>query len=347
MKNVCTSVLLLLSSILSGQTPVEVWKGAVKISSVSEEQLYFGFAGGDKLLFDFQEIAGRELKEFEITEWPQSSKFIEYNTNKINRKQISIPRTAIYQFRLTNRSISERVCRLQIWRIPGSASPKKFNTSVEWKTAYDTTYIPSIEKYLMRKDTSIFNREVLVTVNAQTNTYGPRQFPDFDLPENTVSWSYYIGVNQQGQQAFQDATQKLSQTASPLLTRIPGYGPLAALALSGIPYFTQLQKGEDITYYIIDGANAMLARQQQPFQFYRSNKVINDFAAMKAPLAGKYYFYLYNDNSTTGLDVIIKVAAIVVTERWAERPVQKMNRQTKKIPVLKPDVRPVETNRIN
>jgi hypothetical protein len=334
MKIHCLSVLLLLTSALSAQTPVEVYNGSFKIASVSEDTLYFAFAKGDQVIFDFESI-GRELKEFEILQLPHGSLFRVDDKTKIFAQKISIPVTAVYKFRLANRSATERECKLHIRRIPGSASTKNFKTTVAWKTVNDTTYTPAKEKYVTQRDTSVINRQALLTVQGTQSSYGSTtQCPEFDLPGNIIAWSFYIGVNRQAQQVYQEAEQKFSKSNAAQSMKMPGYGLLAAFALTGKSYFTPLQNEQAITYSIVDGTNATLAKQQQPFKSIRSKKVTNDFSAMKEPLVDKCYFYLSNETAAN-LDVMVKVAAVVVYEKWAERPIQKMRVLPRKVPVVK------------
>jgi hypothetical protein len=321
--------------LLFSQQPVEVWEGTLKVNGFGKEELIFGFAEGDQLILNFEEANGKELKELEILEWPGASRFMEYKTSKVVDKRIMVSKTGVYQLRLSNSALGGRICRVKISRIPASELTRNFNTAVEWKTLYDTSYTTVNEKYLSSRDTAVVNREFVVKVNSTTNASGPKRAADFDLPVGTVSWSYYIDVDQQGQQAYKQAEQKLAEAGTPLALRIPGYGPLAALALQGISYFTQLQKGEDIMYYIVDGQNVTLASQNQPFRCFRQNKVINDFSPMSAPLTGKFYFFFVNDNMMTGVDVSVKICAIVVKEQWAERQVQKMNIQQRQMPVVR------------
>src|SRR3954464_2287499 len=292
MKCLFVSALLLMCSPLLAQTGIDVYKGTVKIAPVSEDTMYFSFAKGDQLVFDFESTTGRELMEFEILRYPHYSKFRKDNQVKMKAEKLGIDETGVYWFRMANRSGTERNCHLQIRRIPASASTKNFKTTVAWKTISDTTYTQATEKYVTRRDTSVINRELAVTVHAASSPYGPSQSPEFTLPGNIIAWSFYIGVNQPGQQAFQAAAQKFAQANTPQQTTITGYGPLAALALTGKSDFARLDNGQVITYSLVDATNVALAQQNQPFKSFRSKKVSNDFTAMKEPREGKYYFYL-------------------------------------------------------
>ena len=70
--------LLGLSARLFGQKPVDVVETIFKIGGLGEEVFYYGFEEGDQLVFNFEEINGKELKELEISEFPSSSKFMDF-----------------------------------------------------------------------------------------------------------------------------------------------------------------------------------------------------------------------------------------------------------------------------
>jgi len=322
--------LLFIGIAVSAQTPIEVYNSSFKIGPVSEDTLYFSFAKGDQIIVDFESI-GRELKEFEILQYKGASLFREDEKTKIVGKKVSIQNTAVYEFRLANRSGTERNVKLHIRRIPGSASTKNFRTTVGWKSINDTLYLNATDKTVARRDTVIVNRESIVSVYGTQNPKGNTQCPEFDIPGKTIAWSFYVGVNQPGLRAFQEATQKLSPSPQ---SSLPGYGPLAAFALTGKSNFATLQNDQTISYSIVDPTNAALAKQDQPFKSYRSKKVSNDFSVMKEPREGKLFFYLNNDGAFD-VDVIVKIAAVVVYDRVKETSGQKMEVLTKKVPVVK------------
>lgn len=318
-----------------GQNPVDVADNTLKVAAFGEEVFFYGFAEGDQLIFNFEEVKGKEIKEVEIIELPSSSKFVDYKTKKIENKTINITTTGIYKFRFSNSAMSGRICKVKIQRIPADESTKNFNTSVYWKTVYDTTYTTVQEKYLISKDTVVHNiTDQVAKVHSTTNVNGNKTTFNFTLPANTVSWSYYVGVDQAGQEAFQQATKEIASKAAPLVSKIPGYGPLAALALGSTSYITQLQKGEDIDYYICDGNNVNLFLGGLAFYYVKKAKVINDFSRMTTNLKGTYHFCFLNDNAVTGVTVTVKVTAIAVTENWGTRPIEKMNITSRQFPYL-------------
>lgn len=314
--------------------PIDVAETMLKIARFGEEIFYYGFAEGDKIIFSFEEANGRELKEIEIIELPSSSRFTDYKTSRIQSKTITINRTGIYKFRFANSAIAGRVCRFKIQRIPASDLTKNFNTSVSWKTVYDTTYTTESDIYLDRSDTSIVNlvdQVPKVFAKKALNGNDNKTIVDFSLPKGTISWSYYIGVGKEGKQAYDNGSNAFVSTGAQSVSNMAGYGALAALALYGKNYFLKTQGLDNVKYWFItDLDNVHLFKTNRTFKQYKKGDVINDADQMQTPRSGKIYLGLYNDNLKDAIDVTVKVTAIVVTERWKTKPVQQMNVTSRK-----------------
>lgn len=169
----------------------------------------------------------------------------------------------------------------------------------------------------------------IAKVHSVSNVNGNKTTFNFTLPNNTVAWSYYIGVDQAGQQAFQQATKELSKKAGPLVVKIPGYGPMAALALGSVSYLSQIQSGEDIDFYIVDNDNVNLFSNGLAFSYIKKGKVINDYSRMTYPLKGMYHVCLSNDNAITGVEVSVKITAVIVNQEWGTRPIQRLHVTTR------------------
>ena len=108
------------------QPPIIVTETNFKLPILGEEFFYFGFAEGDRLIFSFEELSGKDLKEVEITEYPSTSRYKEFKTKAIQNKTLTVPRTGIYQFRFANTVVLQKTCKLKIERIAGSEATKKF-----------------------------------------------------------------------------------------------------------------------------------------------------------------------------------------------------------------------------
>ena len=156
-----TFTLLTCLTILSAfgqQQPIDVAELTIKIRSLGSEELFYGFAEGDQIIFNFEELNGKELKEVEIIELPSSSKFMDYKTTKIENKKILVNQKGVYQFKFNNSALVGRICKVKIQRIPKSEEFISFNTNWEWKTLYDTTYVPYTQDSLVGYDTSYVNK---------------------------------------------------------------------------------------------------------------------------------------------------------------------------------------------
>ena len=308
----------------SAQTPIDIAENTLKVSPSGEEEFYYGLAEGDQLVFNFEETNRKELKELEIMYLPSHIIFKDYKTSVINNKILNITETGIYKFRFVNTNIlSGRICKFKLQRIPASEKTKKFNTTVYKRPGFDTTYYYESKKYL-KKDTA--NIEVVnqtAKVHSKMNFNSNKTITNFKLPDNTVSWSYYIGVDQAGQQAFEKATQQLVASSTPLILKLVGGNPLTALAMGFTSYLSQLQSGEDIDYYLTDGQNVTLFLNKKPFKAYKQGKIINDFSGMY-PIQGILSFCFSNDNAVSGVSVFVKVTAIQVNATWQTRQIRQM-----------------------
>lgn len=330
---------LLYASKIFGQTSIDVAENTFKVAGLADEVFYYGFAEGDQLIFNFEEVNGKELKEVEISEEPSSSKYMDYKTSKISNKTLSILKTGIFKFRFSNSALLGRICKIKIQRIPASDATKNFNSSVYSRTIYDTIYIPTQEKYLIKSDTtaiSVVDQVAKVSSQTAMNGNPNKTIVDFTLPNGTISWSYYIGVGAEGKEAFKVATDKFLPEATKFAATIPGYGTMAALALTGVNYFSKVQGADNVKYYFItDWDNVLLFQSKQAFYQYKQGDIVNDASKMTRPLVGKVYLGLLNDNLSIAIDVVIKITSITVQQEWETRIIQKANITSKKELYLK------------
>ena len=314
----------LLSVFIYGQKPIDVAESSIKVGIKAEEEVYYGFAEGDQLIFSFEEANGKDMKEVEILEMPGSSRFMDYKTSKIENKTINVPRTAIYKFRFANSALLPKVCKYKIQRIPASPATQNFNTTVYFDNYNDTTYTTEIESYISKADTIINNfQERNVKVNATSAAGTSKAFFNFVLPENAVTWSYYLTAEKAGQQAYQEAGKILSSNSPEVVSKFPNYGPLAAVALDRPSYLTKLDTGVHINFWIVEGDNADLFMTGEQFRFLKKGKVINDFYRME-PGDRSFHFCFHNDYKDTPVIVTVKITAIAINETLASREVKRM-----------------------
>lgn len=330
---------LLSSFSAGGQTTVDLVEKTIIIEGHEEEIFYYGFALGDKMIFSFEEINGQPIEEVEIIELPTSSKFKELNSNKVENKTIEITSTSIYKFRLSNSTRRSRVCKIKIQRIPISEGTKEFNSTVYWRTVQDTIYLPKEEIYLSQSDTivqEIYSSSLSISSQTALNGNKNSQVIDFTLPENTISWSFYLATGVKGKLEYEAATKRFNQSQYKLALKNQTYTALAVLALTGVSFFDPIQNVDNVKYWFLSNENSVYNFiSGQEFYQYRNGDVMSQAVQMKYPLKGKIYLALLNDNIIDLIQVIVKVVSISVEQKWDTRVIQLISVNQKEEPYLK------------
>lgn len=322
MKKLLLLLILALCSMLhaSAQQAISVLESTFKLGAFDSKDFYYAFAQGDKLSFSFQETTGNELKQVEIVEMPSSVKFADYKCKRIDEKTISVSQTGVYRFRFSNSAMTKRVCSISIKRTPATSALAGFNPKVESRIQKDTLFVSRSEIQKGKTDTlvqEIYNS----TLNIQP--FKP-QIIEFVLPENTFSWSFYIGVGSKGQAEYNRARNAFLGAAGKAASYIPEYGPMAALALTGVSYFNQLQGEEDnVKYCFLPGPQSVKAyKEGKPYQSYKKGDVITEAAQIKNPLHGRSYLALENDNLLDPITVSLHITTVSLKENWTNSTVK-------------------------
>ena len=346
-----------------GQESVEVCDKTIKVSALSEEIFYYGFADGDKIVFSLEEINGKEIKEVEIAEYPQSIKFSDFKTKKIVNKQITVSKKNVYKFRIYNASLGSRLCKIKVQRIPSNENIKNFNTTVNWIekqettyniytkeviVGYETKYETKTRKELVKIDTiftQLFDKNLRVhsemavgktqytyaTVELPANSYFPNQINPYKTTE-VISWSYWLGVGQKSKEEY-DRTNQNFKSGINTIGALTGNKALAALAVTGISMFANANIGDNVNFkfyglqngkeIIIDYGNVISASG-------RNDKITQ----------GSFSVQLFNDNFKDGIDISLKMIVMQIQKTWRDIQYQekieipKIERQTLKDPIV-------------
>jgi alpha-D-ribose 1-methylphosphonate 5-triphosphate synthase subunit PhnL len=143
----------------------------------------------------------------------------------------------------------------------------------------------------------------------------PKAVVAFTLPKNTIKFSYYLEVSQEGVDKYKESINNLSNRSASLLS---SFDPMLGLLLTGVSTIGTISGGEDVQFYLVENtqfiSNSNLFLTDQPFQAIRNSKVYNDASVIDL-LAGKningnWAFCLYNDNVVQSIDVALKVKAM-------------------------------------
>lgn len=364
MRKITFSIFLIFTTLNNySQEIVDVCEKTIKISALSEEVFYYGFAEGDKIVFSLEEANGKEVKEVEILEYPQSSKFSDFKTKKIENKQIQVNKKNVYKFRISNSSLGGRICKIKVQRIPSNEKTKNFNTTINWiekqettyntytkdvTIGYETKYETKVKKELVKVDTlltQLFDKNMRVhsetavgktqhtyaTVELPINTYFPDQLNPYKTTE-VVSWSYWLGVGQKSKEDYDNTNKKFTSGIS-TLGALTGYGALASLAVTGISMFASTNVGDNVNFkfyglqngkeIIIDYGNVITASG-------RNDKITQ----------GAFSVQLFNDNFKDGIDVNLKMIVMQIQKTWQDKQYQekieipKIEKQIFKEPIV-------------
>lgn len=351
MKHLLTLMLILFSFSFNGFSqiePIDVAELTLKIRGMKTKEVFYGFAEGDKVMFNFEELHGRSLNKLEIIEYPSSTKFSDYKTNLIKNKELIINKTGIYKFIFDNSSLSKRICKIKIERTPANAESKRFNTSVIWKTRIDTTWkeytkdvIVRYENYNVTKSRKILSSidtlpveliDRVETVHTLLNANGDRSIIFVKLPEptgnqlfdyrttETISWAYWIGVGNEGAEAYEKSKQQLLKSATAVAASI---NPVAGLALGVLSFLSTTTVGDNVKYWFIpDYANASAFKSKNSFyQMGDNGDVVTAYGRNDDFLMGSFYIGLDNDHAKA-IKVKVTVMAITVVKTYKDETYQ-------------------------
>lgn len=356
------------------QKPVDVTDQTIKLGAMKEEVLYFAFQQGDQIVFSFSEVDGKDLKEIEISEYPSVAKFSDFKTPGIENKIIHVAHKAVYGFRFYNGAVSGRICKISIRRIPADNS-QPFSTNVTWVNKQDTTWNTYTKDVIAGYDTTyrhLTKKELVTTelkeelifdksqrVHSRTNENGNKSWLFFTLPRNqlwgyqttkVISWAYWIGVGEEADAAWAQSANSITKLVG---GAVGAYvSPLGKFAAGLIMDMTMPQIGEDVSYAITDSENKDYFMAGMGYNIFDQGKGIVSYRKFTdAPMCqGTYFVTMSNDNYTLGINVTVKVSAIIETKTYEDKPYTEQvvkPRYEKKIfsePVISQRLVPVMTN---
>jgi len=160
-------------------------------------------------------------------------------------------------------------------------------------------------------------------VNPTSNPAGNKSTFNFVLPEYVISWSFYLQVNQAGQQAYEEANKQIIASSQSVIAKFPMYNVLAALALNRPVSISKVQVGESINYWVLEGENANLFSSGAQFRYIKKGKAVTEYSRMD-PRKGSLYFCFSNDNATEIASVMVKITVVQVNEVLLTRQVKRM-----------------------
>lgn len=333
MIHLASLLLLLHFTPAAAQSPVIVTETSFKLPILGEENFYFGFAEGDQVSFSFEVESGKELKEVEIIEFPSSSRYKELKTSRIQNKMLAISKTGIYQFRFANTVVLQKVCKLKIERIPASQATANFNSTVYWRTVYDTTYRN------LNPQQATPDAYKTVSLIAPTSYYlessssdGKQLTIPINLPDFTSEWYYAYAATDKKEQA--ENLKSSLHLASTLQKKILEQGGVS-FSVDSI----QVPTGtENCRIYLLDQSNQQMFESKGNFRHFREGTRENapsGLVKIKTANFPNAFLGIKNSNTQSPLYVTLEVVAVIApddTVQVAES--QSVNIRARKEPYL-------------
>lgn len=328
-----TALAVFIVSLNAQVDPIVITEQTLKVTK--DETFYYGFADGDQIVFDIEVVRGKHIKEVEIAEYGGSSIFFDFKTKKVAGKRFDVKGTKIYAFRIKGGGLSGKICRMKISRVPDSEASVDFDPTVKWQTRYDSSYVKKYRRDLVKVDTQAISVvERVERVHSSTNANGNRNSFVVDLPSNqksdlktseVTSWAYWIGVGDEGQEAYQNDTKAFLNKAGSMLGATAN--PVIGLALDAYTTFSNPPKGNNIQFWFAAVQNG------QEFYLAKGNSVVAS-GKFTDNLQGSFRVHLLNDNIMNGINVNIKIAAIMVHRTYKKTPYEELVVRGTNYPVL-------------
>lgn len=363
---------LLVTGLSFGQR-IDVAELQLKLKPGTTEELLYGFAEGDKILFTVEEANGNTVHEVSVAEYPETVKYKGVDVKKEKNKEFIVNNKAVYRFTFSNNSKGLRLCNVKIQRVPKKSEFKNFNTAVKWVTRQDTTWNSFTKDVVAGYDTLHVQKtrrvvdfekryeEVVLDKNqrveSKAGSLGENKTTvSFTLPANVtgkdetkkvIAWAYWVGVGEESNEYWKQNRKMIVGAVQGAATMFTS--PLGGIAAGAVTNLVLPTNGEDVEYALANEQNSKLFLQDKAYKYYDSGKGI---AAYKrfidgSLLQGKYYVLLENDNYVQPLDVNVKVSAIVehvkyknetytdrvISPRYEKKIVKEPQISTAKVPV--------------
>lgn len=366
LKRFLVSVIMLLAiQGMIAQTPVTVMESSFKVKANDTVSYFFSFAAGDQIVLDFSETNGLTLKQVEVLELPGVVKYTEHRVGDIENKTISVPKTAVYEFRFLNPTIVGHACDIRIQRIPKNRSTQDFNTGWKWRTLYDTTYVYQTEDSIVGYDSIPYvelkremvsdelSEQMLADNVVEVKAVGivkkdnPRDYVKFSLPENrnddyrtteVIAWAYWVAVGKNAASVWSKNKASTKSAVKQVAKLVGIASPLAALALGvGVDLLIPDEnKVDNVQYALVSTTKDRDAFMKgESYAAYQKGFGTGGYGRIDKAnmLQGTHYLCLYNDNYHSSIRVNVKVSAIVETKIYQDARYDRVKVTPRYVPV--------------
>ncbi|MXN93284.1 hypothetical protein GR160_18820 [Flavobacterium sp. Sd200] len=363
---------LLLVSAAAFAQKITVADLQLKLEPSDTQELLYGFAEGDRIIFTVEEANGNYVSEVSVVQYPETFKYKGQNVKKEKAREFTVANKGVFAFRFTNSTKGRRVCNVAIIRVPKSSNTKNFNTAVKWVTKQDTIYKSVTKDVVSGYDTLYVQKtrrvvasekkfeEIVLDksqrVSAKSSLGDTKTFVDFTLPLNAitkdetkkvVAWAYWVGVGEESNEFWKQNRKMIVGAVQGAATYFTT--PLGGIAAGAATNLALPVIGEDVQYALVNEANNKLFLDDKPYKSYDAGKGVAAYKRFTDAgiQQGRFFMALANDNLIQPIDVNVKVSAIIehikykdekytdttITPRYTKKIVSEPEIVSNKIPV--------------
>lgn len=324
---------LLFSGLCFGQK-ITVAELQVKLDANKTEELMYGFATGDRIIFTIK-ADGSNLGEASVLQYPDVYKYKGQNISE-DKREFTVTDKGVYVFRLVNNSRGKRTATVTIQRVPKNSDTRNFNTAIKWANVQDTSWVSVTKEVVVGYDSLRVqkNRRVVASENkyeevvldksqrvaAKTSFGDTRTFVELTLPANVVgkdetkkvvAWAYWVGVGEESNEFWKQNRKMIVGAVQGAASYFST--PLGGIAAGAVTNLMLPVNGEDVEYALTNEANKTLFIDRKEFKAIDKGKGVASYQRFTDSklLQGKYYVALANDNLIQPIDINVKVSAII------------------------------------
>ena len=312
--------------------PVLVTDQTVRIRG--EQRFFYALETGDVLWLEAKSVKGKPLRQVSVWVYGQQEPIWTSSKGEAAvQANIPVDRRAVYEIRI--QAGGQKTVQLTLKRQPKYESRTNFDTQVEWKTitdtirrsyraetqmVYDTSYPTQYRRVHYRTAQHIHpladrTERVHSKTHLQQENYNTLSFQlptlrqDETQEETLLGMAFWIGVGQEGLEQYTKELKKFLGTAA---AQVAKKNLLAGLALGAYAVAVNPPQGDNIHYQWTD----------QTGQVLDQGNVTAAYGRFGLPLKGPLQLTLTNDNLLNGLNVSVKLVAVVETRYYREEGYQ-------------------------
>ncbi len=322
---------------IPGRRTVGDWQREHRGEDYAYPTCYYAFEKGDLVVLDSPMRSALTSNSIDVFSEPDGVPvYSKRSFSALTQQTFPVYERCILRFRLSTEQPYDRATSLRIRRIPASKATVRFNPEVKWRTSTETIQVNKEESYFVKNDTVItelLGQTLRVQAGDMHDLNSNKTLLTIDLPKGTFAWGYFIGAGTAGRAEFERARERFRTSGDPLLKIAAGADPLTPLLLGSPSPFERVDGMEAVKYYLLANADqAQMFRTGQGFDPILQGDVVCEAAEVRSPLEGRVHLGLANDNMLGYIDVMVKVSAAVLKERYATRTVQVPQVVTRKVP---------------